>query len=343
MRVLMIGGTGVIGRCIVDQLLEKQHEVIIFNRRPSVLEFDGKVREILGDRKDADEFRTKMENLEVDIVIDMISFNRPDAELTINTFKNRVQQIIITSSVAVYKRPLKNVPTFEDQEELTDDPSFDYAYQKAEMERYLHKMIEDHQLPVTILRPSLTFGEGAKNLGVLRQNFGIIDRIKRKKPLVMFGDGTTPFSFTFAPDLAKAYIGVLGNKASYGKCYHIANPEQHIWEDFYLEIGKNLGIDPVIVHIPSEILHLASPELFSHIHFEKKYAGLYDISKISKDVPELSFDIPLKEGVDMMIKDYEDRGESADPEKDAFEDQLVELYQNWRKEFSIIAGEKQSS
>ena len=98
----------------------------------------------------------------------------------------------------------------ESAEELFDDPAFTYAFDKAEVERYLNQVITERQLPVTMIRPSLTFGPGAANMGVLRQNYGIIDRIRRGKPLVMFGDGSTVFSFTFTPDLAKAFVGVLG-------------------------------------------------------------------------------------------------------------------------------------
>jgi nucleoside-diphosphate-sugar epimerase len=338
MKVLLIGGTGVISRCIVELLLEKSYEVTIFHRGKNKLKFNGEVREIIGDRRDSIDFKTKMKKVKVDFVIDMISFTHSDAQLTVETFANRVHQLIITSSVAVYKRPLKTIPTLEDEEELTEDPSFDYAFQKAEMERYLQKMITAEKLPITIIRPSLTFGAGAANLGVLRQNYGIVDRIKKGKPLIIFGDGTNPFSFTFAPDLAKAYLGVLGNKKTYGKSYHVANPEQHIWDDLYLEFGKVVGIEPKILHLPSELLNRLSPETFSHIHYEKKYPGLYDITKIQNDIEEFTFDIFLRKGIQMMIKDYEEKGSVVDPVKDQFEDELVRLYSVWDKEFRLLSA-----
>jgi nucleoside-diphosphate-sugar epimerase len=336
MKVLVIGGTGVISRCIVNQLLDQQHKVIIYHRGHHRLGYNGKVQEIIGDRNDPVNFRRAMSTLDIDIVIDMISFNAMDAQLTIETFMNRAQQIIITSSVAVYRRPLRTLPTIEDQEELTEDPAFEYAYHKAEMERYLHSMITTQNLPITIIRPSLTFGAGAMNVGVLRQNYGIVDRIKKGKPLVMFGDGTTPFSFTFAPDLAKAYIGLIGNKATYGKSYHVANPERHIWDDLYLEFGKYLGIEPTIIHIPSELLVSASPATFSHIYYEKKFSGIYDITKITNDMKGLTFDYSLSRGVAMMINNYEQNKVIVDPVKDQFEDQLAELYDRWLGEFSKL-------
>jgi len=329
MRILILGGTGVISRCIVHELLLKNHEIFIFHRGNTKLNFQGEVREIVGDRKDSIKFKDMMKNFKFDVVIDMICFTKEDAQLTIDTFKDQVEQIIITSSVAAYKRPLRTVPAVEEQEELTDSPLFGYGFLKAEIERYLNDLVENRRIPITIIRPSLTFGIGAINLGVLRQNHGIVDRIRKGKPLVMFGDGTTPFTFTFAADLAKAYAGAVGNKRTYAKSYHVANEERHIWDDLYLEFGKILGIEPKIIHIPTDVLYKFSPELFGHIYYEKKYAGLYDITKIKQDIEGLDLNISLYDGVKLMIDQYEKEAKEIDADKDKLEDDLIEIYNQW--------------
>ena len=233
-----------------------------------------------------------------DAVIDMICFNEADARSTIAAFRGRTDQIVVCSSVAAYRRPYRSVPTVESAESLYDDPTFAYAYHKAQAERFLDEVVRSQQLPITIIRPSLTYGVGAANVGVLRQNYGIVDRIRKGKPLVMFGDGSTPWSFTFAPDLAKAFVGVLGNPPTYGQAYHACSEERCRWEDLYLEFGKVLGIEPQIVHIPSELLRVADPELFSHLYFEKTFVGLFDNSKIRSVVPDFVCDISLHDGAE---------------------------------------------
>ena len=206
---------------------------------------------------------------------------------------------------------------------------FSYAFQKAEVERYLNTVIRKDNLPVTIIRPSLTYGSGAVNIGVLRQNYGIIDRIRKGKPLVMFGDGSTSWCWTFAQDLAKAFIGVLGNKKTFGQAYHATSEERHIWEDLYLEFGRITGIEPIIVHIPSELLYQAAPNLCNHLLFEKTYAGLFDNSKIKEDVPEFHTEITLNHGLQIILEWFESQGNKVDPEKDILEDRLVSLYNHW--------------
>lgn len=332
MNVLVLGGTGVISRAIVNRLLEKNHTVTVFNRGNRNVSFDQSVREITGDRQDRVDFESRMRQESFDAVIDMICFNEADARSTIAAFGDRTDQIVTCSSGAVYQRPCRSVPTVESDELLYDDPTFAYAYHKAEAERYLNEVGRSQKIPITIIRPSLTYGEGSANIGILRQNFGIVDRIRKGKPLVMFGDGTIPWSFTFAPDLAKAFVGVLGNEKAYGQSYHACSEERTLWNDLYLEFGKILGIEPHIVHIPTDLLYTADPEMFGHLHYEKSFTGLFNNSKINNAVPEFVCDISLNAGLKMILAWFEKEANQVDPEKDALEDRLVELYKGWESQ-----------
>jgi nucleoside-diphosphate-sugar epimerase len=337
MDVLVLGGTGVISREIVNLLLAKQHSVAVYNRGSRKLSYQGEVRQITGDRSDRDTFESAMQRESFDAVVDMICFNEADARSTVAAFKGSGAQIVVCSSVAAYKRPYRTVPTVESAEALYDDPIFGYAYDKAEVERYLEKVIRQDQTPVTIIRPSLTYGPGAANMGVLRQNYGIIDRIRKDKPLVMFGDGSTPWSFTFTPDLAKAFVGVLGNPDTYGEAYHACSEERCRWEDLYLEFGRVLGKQPHIVHIPSELLMAANPDLFSHLYFEKTFSGLFDNSKIRSAVPDFTCDIRLHDGIQMMVDWFEREANRVDPEKEALEDRLVALHTSWKEQMRALS------
>lgn len=337
MNVLVLGGTGVISRAIVNLLLEKEHTVTVFNRGNRTLSFNGPVRQITGDRADRTDFQSRMQKESFDAVIDMICFNEADARSTAAAFRDNTDQIVICSSVAAYKRPYQSIPTVESSEFLYDDPAFVYAFDKAQVERYFNEKIQSQRLPVTIIRPSLTYGPGAANIGILRQNFGIIDRIRKQKPLVMFGDGSTPWSFTFAPDLAKAFVGVLGNPQTHGQAYHACSEERCRWEDLYLEFGKIVGVEPQIVHISSELLCSANPDLFSHLYLEKTFPGLFDNSKIRGVVPEFKCEISLHDGIKMIVDWFEKDANQVDPEKDAMEDRLVELYDGWKSQMQSFS------
>ena len=329
MKVLILGGTGVISREIVRQLLAKGHEVTVFNRGSKALPFAKEVEKLVGDRTRRDEFEAAMQRTSYDVVIDMICFTADDARSTARAFGGNAGHIIVTSSIAAYKRPYRSVPTVEAMETMWDDPVFPYAFNKAEMEKPLWKSIKQDKLPITIIRPSLTYGPGAVNIGVLRQNYGIVDRIRRGKPLVMFGDGSTSWTWTFVPDLAKAYVAIAGNAKAFGEDYHVTSEERCIWDDLYLEFGRLVGKAPKIIHIPSELLYSAAPNLCSHLYFEKTFAGLFDNSKLRSAVPDFKADISLHEGLKSILAWYEAEAHTIDPEKDALEDRLVALYDDF--------------
>ncbi len=328
MKVLVLGGTGVISREIVRQFVAKGDEVAVFNRGSKAPSASG-VEQLVGDRMRREEFEAAMQRTRYDVVIDMICFTADDARSTARAFGGNAGHIVVTSSIAAYQRPYRSVPTVEAMETLWDDPVFPYALNKAEMEKALWKSIKQDKLPITIVRPSLTYGPGAANIGVLRQNFGIVDRIRRGKRLVMFGDGCTPWTFTFVPDLAKGYVAIAGNARTFGEDYHVTGEERRIWNDLYLEFGRLVGKAPTIVHVPSELLRSAAPNLCSHLYFEKTYAGLFDNSKLRSAVPDFKADITLHEGLKSILAWYEAEAHSVDPEKDALEDRLLALYDDY--------------
>ena len=337
MKVLILGGTGVISRAITVELLSGGHEVVLYNRGGNkTLPFLKDVEQIKGDRTERDAFRAEMVKRKFDAVIDMICFNKADAVSTLDAFKDNVEQIVITSSVAAYKRPYKKVPTLEDSEEFWDDPVFAYAYNKAEMEKFLWPAAEKAGIDLTVIRPSLTYGPGAANVGVLRQNYGILDRIRKGKPLVMFGDGSTPWTWTFAPDLAKAYVGVLLNAKTYGKVYHACSEELHRWEDLYLTFGKIVGKEPKIIHLPADLLYRAAPNLCNHLFFEKTFPGLFANDKARADITGFKCSISLEEGLTDLARYFEKEAAAVDPKKDALEDRLVDLHEQLSRQMTDL-------
>lgn len=336
MKVLVIGGKGMISRQIVNQLLIANHEVTIFDKDASPATSRNEVRQISGDKFNRHEFESSMRKEKFDVVIDMLCFNSDDAVSVVNAFRGNVEQLIITSSVAAYNRPTKSMPIREECEQLNQQSLWAYGIQKANVERYLSEVIISESYPITIVRPSLTYGVGAVNVGVLRQNYGIVDRIRKGKPLVMFGDGKTPWSFTFAPDLAKGFASLVGQKKAYGEAFHVSNEDRRVWEDLYLEFGKILGIEPKIIYFPSELLYKAAPSLCDHIYFEKCYAGLYDNSKARTVNPEFKARIALNEGLQMLLEYFEKDCPVVDPRKDKLEDDLAELYSTLKEKSSNL-------
>lgn len=324
MKILIIGGTGVISREVLRQLVEKKFHVTIVNRGRSLSSIPDEVEVLYQDRKEKAGFAELFTNRTFDTVIDMISFNADDIRQTIDVFKDKTGQIMIVSSVAAYKRPLRSIPTRESDIEFWESPAYVYGYEKALMEEYIFQRISSAP-PITVIRPSLTFGEGCRNVGVIRQNIGILDRIRRSKPLLMFGDGTNPWSFTFTPDLARMMIGLIGNSRAFGEAFHLANQERTNWLDLYLEFGKIAGKEPKILYVPSDLLYKTDPETFGHIYFEKSHPGLFDDTKYRQATGDTERCTKLADGLKDVVRSWEAEGLKPVAILNDMEDSMVHL------------------
>lgn len=329
MKVLVVGGTGLISSNIVRQLVTQGHEPIIVNRGTRKLP-DLDVETIVVDKSDREEFGKKMEGRSFDAVIDMITFNRHDVETTIETFADKTNHIVVCSTVAAYQRPYNTIPVREEAEHLRDEESFGYGFHKAEMERAAQAAWQERNIPITIIRPSLTFGVGAANMGTLRQNVGIVSRIRQGKPLVVHGDGVHSWSFSFAPDVARAFVGVLGKRGSFGEAYHATSEERTVWADLYLTFGRLVGQEPELVHIPSKYLMEAAPDACAHLYFEKSYDGLFSNDKLRSVLPNFEAEITLEQGLAEILEWWDRSGAEVDPTKDRIEDALVAVTQEMR-------------
>lgn len=335
MKILILGGTGAISREIVRQAVEQGHDVTIFNRGSRTSPLEGKIHVLTGDRKDEAAFTRLMAPVHPDVVIDMICFQESDARQTLETFSGKAEQLIFTSSIAAYQRPYHSFPVREERETLRTDPAFAYGFHKAEMERYLQAEMGRSSTAVTILRPSLTFGAGAANFGILRQNRNVARRIREGKPVVMTGEGVIPWSFTFTPDLASAFLLACGNKAAYNDCFHVTNTELVVWEDLYRALGRAVGREPILYPVPSALLREVDPQ-YAHLYYEKVHFSYFSNEKFQRAAPDYAPQITLDEGVRQLAEWWEASDFPYDPEKELLEDNICRLYEQFESGLAAL-------
>lgn len=330
MKLLIVGGTGVISREIVRQALLKGFDVTIVNRGSKKCEIPEGVKVVIADRNQEEDFAGKISQLEFDTVIDMACFNAELAKQTVDVFGDKAKQIIVTSSIAAYERPYKSYPIREEYENLDTAGEFSYGYNKAELERYLQAQMGKVKAAITIIRPSLTFGPGAANFGILRQNRNVVRRIREGKPVVMIGEGVIPWNFTFVQDLAQGFVLSCGNENTYNDWFHVTNTEIVMWEDLYRAVGKAVGKEPKFIYVPTALLREMLPSVCEHLNFEKVHFSIFCVDKFKKAAPEYEPTVKLVDGVKELVDWWEATEFPYDDERDALEDKICEAYENFR-------------
>jgi nucleoside-diphosphate-sugar epimerase len=329
MRILIIGGTGIISTGITRLLVERGDEVVLYNRglRSSLVEGDYKT--ITGDRTDFASFEKQMEEAGMfDCVIDMICYMPEEAESAVRAFEGRAGQYIFCSTVDVYTKPAAVYPITEAAKK---QPSkrFSYAFHKAQCEELFFSAYEKGKLIVTSIRPGHTYGEGGDHLlhSLGTTNFHV-DRLKKKKPIIVHGNGTSFWPTCHRDDVSVAFVGAIGNEKATGRGYHVAGEEWMTWEGYHQGLGKAIGAEaPEFVHIPTDVLVCMAPQEAALCDVNFSYNNLFDNTAAREDLG-FQVTIPWIEGARRTIKWLEENGKLENCDDFPFYDQIIE---DWRQ------------
>ncbi|MBN1582101.1 MAG: NAD-dependent epimerase/dehydratase family protein [Anaerolineae bacterium] len=331
MQVLVVGGTGLISTGITRQLVERGDEVTLYNRGQRQADMGEqivrKVRQIHGDRNDAPTFEAQMAQAgSFDAVIDMICFHPEQATSTIRAFRGRTAQVVFCSTVDVYTKPAKSYPIREDAERRPS-PTFPYAFDKAKCERLFEAAHARGDFAVTTIRPAWTYGEGGSILHSFGWNTFLLDRLRKGKPVIVHGDGTSFWAACHRDDVARAFVGALGNKKAYGKGYHVTGEQWLTWDAYHCLIADLLGAPaPKLVHIPTDLLGQVAPQAAEWCVENFHFNNIFDNTAACTDLG-FRYTIPFAEGARRAIDWLEGHGGFEDCVDHPFYDRIIAAWQ----------------
>jgi nucleoside-diphosphate-sugar epimerase len=156
----------------------------------------------------------------------------------------------------------------------------------------------------------------------------VIDRMKRGRKIIIPGDGTSLWVLTWNGDFAKGFVSLLGNPKSIGEAYHITSDEVLTWNQIYLEVGRALGVELEIVHVPSDLIAAYDPEMLGSLTGDKVNSSVFDNSKIKQLVPDFNCTVGWAEGVRRAIAWLE-----ADPSRQTIDRNLNNLWDRILSEY----------
>lgn len=318
MRVLVIGGTGNISSGVVSALLEKNHQVTLFNRGQRS-DPPPDVRVIHGDRRARADFESRLRVEKFDAVIDMISFDAGDAASSLRAFRGRVDHLVHCSTVMTYGPPFSGINL---DETAPLNGSSAYALGKIAADALLLKANEEDGFPVTIFKPSYTYG--MEMLG--RQVGGDgswIDRLRKGKPILSAGDGLNYFQFLSSRDAGVGFAEVLRRPKCFGEIYNLVHPMPRTWDEWHCSVAKALDVTANIVHVAQETLITISPERFGGLSENFGHTQVFSGAKLARDVPEFRPRAPLIESLAESIAWMDKHGLVPDSDSDDLEDRII--------------------
>lgn len=331
MKVLFIGGTGLISSACSELVIQRGHELYILNRSQSVNYPLPDGAQLL--RADVhgsfDDLKKTLGNLQFDSVVDWIAYTPADIERDIRLFFGKTRQFIFISSASAYQKPPANYLITEGTP--LDNPYWQYSRDKIACEDRLMEEYQKNGFPVTIIRPSLTYGPSQipLSVGSWQHPYTVVDRIRNGKKLIVPGDGTSLWVLTWNGDFARGLLGLIGTENAVGESFHITSDEVLTWNRIYFELFDALGVEPNIVNIPSDLIAAYWPHATGSLIGDKSNSAVFDNSKIKKYVPDFKCEVPWAEGVRRAITWHEaDRSRmSIDFEANEVWDRIIAGYQ----------------
>jgi nucleoside-diphosphate-sugar epimerase len=274
MRILVIGGTGFIGRPLVRELARLGHAVTVFHRGRTSAQLPAE--SILGERRDLAVLRPQ-----ADVVIDLILSSGAQAERLMAAFRGIARRVVAASSIDVYRAcgvlhssedgPLEPMPLTEVsalRSKLGTYPPaqvkalqrvfgwLDDEYDKIPVERAI---LGDPQLPGTVLRLPMIYGPGDR----LHRFHPVLKRIDDGRRRILLEEGwagwRSPRGFVDNVAAAAALPAVSASAA--GRVYIVAESPAFTEREWAAKIAAAAHWDGELVTVPKERIppHLARP------------------------------------------------------------------------------------
>lgn len=323
MNVLFIGGTGIISSACSELAIQRGIELTLLNRGKSVRPVPEGAEVIHADMADPDEVRLKLKSRTFDAVVNWIVFTPDQIDRDINLFQGKTGQYIFISSASAYQTPPASLPVTESTP--LDNPIWEYSQNKIACEEKLTHACRDDNFPVTIVRPSHTYD---KTLLPFTGRYTVIDRLRKGKPVIVHGDGTSLWTLTHHRDFAVGLVGLLANPLAIGDTFHITSDNFLTWNQIYRIMADAAGVrDPELVHVASETLAKYDKEWGDNLLGDKSHSMIFDNTKIRKIVPDFNPVIPFHRGAREIMAWYD-----ADPARQVVDTKLDALYDRIIKE-----------
>ncbi|MFW5794178.1 MAG: NAD-dependent epimerase/dehydratase family protein [Bacillota bacterium] len=303
MKVLFIGGTGLISTAVSELAIERGIDLYVLNRGNNNEVLPNEAKTIICDINDEDTVKQALKDHKFDAVVDWIAFVPKHVKRDYRLFKGITNQYIFISSASAYKKPLPKLPITEDIP--LDNPYWGYSQNKKHCEEYLLS-IKDKDFNVTIIRPSHTYDDTTLvfQLSPWKYPYTILKRMLEKKPIVIPDDGESLWTLTYNYDFAEAFLDVMGNKSAYNDYFHLTSNKVYSWNKITGFIYDALEMEPNVIHIPTDFILKYFPEFKGELYGDKKDSAVFDNSKIKEIAPNYKSEVEYYDVAKRVVKHF---------------------------------------
>lgn len=327
MKLLIIGGSGLLSGAVVNEALKHGIEVTVVNRGQRQCNYKDGVHFIKADYRNEALMKSQLEGLYFDAVIDFICFDKLQLEYSVNLLHSYAKQYIFISTSCVYNTTISGVKD-ENAEKVLN--GWDYSINKWECECLLEKKAKELGFNYTIIRPCITYDDSRIPYGIMPPygyHWTLVARMLAEKPIIRWDGGTTRWNMMRVEDFAVGVVGILGNEKAYNEAFNVSGDKAYEWNDVLKVVAKEIGKEPIIVDMPSCDYQRSYPARAGEI-VGRSLDSVVSNEKIKKMVPSFHQTISLEKGIRMTLNAYKMQNYQygIDWNFDAVNDRIIRKY-----------------
>ncbi|WP_295084231.1 NAD-dependent epimerase/dehydratase family protein [Ruminococcus sp.] len=288
MKILILGGTGIISSEITSLAVLQGFDVSIVNRGRRKEFINPKAKCIICDLKqDSIESICSKLDEHYDAVIDVVSYTDDVLKRNLEIAKDRCNQYIFFSTCVVYKT---KTGRYTENDEI-GNTSWLYSINKIKCEKLLIDEAESMNFKWTIVRPYITYGKTRIPLQFAPlEYYTIIERAKNKKVVPVL-NRDVKCTLTSSKDFAVGLVGLVNNSRAFNQSFNIVGNYETTWNEVLSNTMNAFDISLDIIGLDDSIFKnqkLMNGINFSEVVGDKGRDMLFDNNKIRSVVPSFS-------------------------------------------------------
>jgi nucleoside-diphosphate-sugar epimerase len=296
LRVLFLGGTGIISSACSWRAVESGLDLTVVNRgKTSARPLPAAVRQISGDVDDPATLAA-IAGEEFDVVVDWLAFTPDQVRARTDALRGHIGQYVFISSASAYQTPPARLPITESTP--LRNPHWQYSRNKIACEDLLTRLYRDENFPVTVVRPSHTYD---RTLVPFDGGWTIVERMRSGRPVVVHGDGTSLWTLTHHRDFARGLVPLLGHPRTLGDTFQITSDDVLTWDQIAHALATAAGTTAQIVHVPSDAIAAVHPAWGAGLLGDKTHSAVFDNTKLRQVVPDFVATIPFETGAREIV------------------------------------------
>lgn len=305
MKVLLLGGTGTISKAVLYESLRKGWNVSILNRGSQNRGLSKDVSVFVADIHNEEQVYRVLGDETFDVIVDFLSRNPCDITNVFPLMSTKCKQYVFISTCCVYERNDDDFPI----KEYSSKPNKQWSYnvEKYNAEQELMNLARNATCVYTIVRPYITYDERRIPYGLAPaydKHRTLIERIKNRKPLLLWNGGDNIITITQSTDFARFLVGLFMNKKAFNEDFNLVSDYQYSYKEIVEKFCKKIGFSPCWVNVNVADIIKYMPEDRQLMVGDRVLDAIFDNSKIKEAVPNVKFECSLEKGLDIIIDHY---------------------------------------